>query len=92
MPLSHLQMNLGPHQLCYADSWGRVMPARQASLRSAFTAGVPRGWQVWLQALGLELGEGGGGSGGAQKLLDRALNTLPSRKHIKVAHPLALRV
>ena len=40
---------------------------------------------MWLQALGLELGEGGGGSGVAQKLLDRALNTLPSRKHIKVA-------
>lgn len=41
--------------------------------------------QVWLQAVALELGEGGGGSGAAQKLLDRALNTLPSRKHIKVA-------
>jgi hypothetical protein len=43
--------------------------------------------QVWLQAAALELGEGGGGSGAAQKLLDRALNTLPSRKHIKVSAP-----
>lgn len=40
--------------------------------------------QVWLRAVGAELGEGGGGSAAAQKVLERALNALPSRKHIKV--------
>jgi len=39
---------------------------------------------VWLRAVGAELGEGGGGSAAAQKVLERALNALPSRKHIKV--------
>ena len=46
--------------------------------------------QVWLRAIGVELGEGGGGSPAAQKVLDRALAALPARKHVKAVTQAAL--